>query len=87
MTAIRESHTCSLQALTNTVNEYYQDTTEKTIQSYLNTLGITIQDAPPVTFTDKELSDFEKRWEKEKERFFESVEVRLCFTNPENAEK
>lgn len=87
VTAIRESHTCSLQALTNTVNEYYQDTTEKTIQSYLNTLGITIQDAPPVTFTDKELSDFEKRWEKEKERFFESVEVRLCFTNPENAEK
>ena len=67
VTAIRESHAYSGQALTNTMNEYYSNVCMKTKQGYLNTLGITIQKTPSVTFTDKELCDFEKFWGKERE--------------------
>lgn len=83
--AIRGSHTCSQQALTNTVNEYYQDVTKETVMGYLNTLHLTVCDAQPVTFTDDELKAFFERWEKEKDHFFDSVYIRLCCTNPENA--
>lgn len=86
VSAIRESHTYSQQALTNTVNEYYQNVTKDTVMGYLNTLHFTVCDAQPVSFTDDELNAFFERWEKEKYHFFDSVNVRLCYTNPENAE-
>lgn len=87
VTAIRESHTYSQQALTNTVNEYYQNVENETIMGYLNTLHLTVCDAQPVSFTEDELQDFFDCWEKEKDHFFDPVCVRLCYTPPKNVEK
>jgi len=87
VTAIRESHTYSQQALTNTVYEFYQNVAKETIMGYLNTLHLTVCNAQPVSFTEDELKDFSERWEKEKDHFFDPVCVRLCYTPPENAEK
>ena len=69
-------------ALTNTVKEFYSDSTEEKIINYLNNLEITIQDTPSVRFTEDELKAFNNQWEKEKDHFFDSVNIRLAYKGP-----
>ena len=80
--AIKAAKTCSQLALTNVVNEYYQDKTEVDVMGWLNELDIVITQDSPVKFTDEELEDCEKRWNKEKEHFFDNVRVRVTYTGP-----
>ena len=79
---IKASKTFTQLALTNTVKEFYSDSTEEEIIDYLNNLGITIQDEPSVGFTEDELNAFNDRWEKEKDHFFDSINVRLTYKGP-----
>ena len=82
MKQIKASKTFTQLALTNTVKEFYSDSTEEEIIDYLNNLGITIQDEPSVGFTEDELNAFNDRWEKEKDHFFDSINVRLTYKGP-----
>jgi len=77
--AIRKSHCYSQKALTNTINDYYHGSTQEEISSYLTDLGITIQEAPVLAFTEEELKLFAERWNQEKEHFFDSIFVRTMF--------
>lgn len=60
----------------------YSDSTEDEIINYLNNLEITIQDTPSVRFTEDELKAFNNQWEKEKDHFFDSVNIRLAYKGP-----
>lgn len=70
---LRASTVFSRWALTNTLAAYYQDTSEETIQKYIDKLGITFQSAPPVLFTQQDYSAFSEKWNREKDHFFDSV--------------
>ena len=79
---IKESKIFTQLALTNTVKKFYSDSTEEEIINYLNNLEITIQDTPSVRFTEDELKAFNNQWEKEKDHFFDSVNIRLAYKGP-----
>lgn len=79
---IKASKVHSLQALKNTVMEYYQDIDEETRSKYIDELAITIQDDLLVRFTEDEQKAFDERWEKEKYHFFDSVYLRPSYSGP-----
>ena len=80
--AIKAARTCSQLALSNVVKEYYQEKSEAEILGWLNELEISITEDSPVKFTDEELKDCEERWNKEKEHFFDNVNVRVTYSGP-----
>ena len=79
---IKSSKSYSMFAFTNTISEYYQDVSDDVIEGYMRELNICTQSAPPVEFTQEELTAFLERWNKEKEHFFDKVIVRLSYRGP-----
>jgi hypothetical protein len=79
---IKSSRSYSMFAFTNTISEYYQDVSDDVIEGYTRELNICTQSAPPVEFTQEELTAFLERWNKEKEHFFDKVIVRLSYRGP-----
>lgn len=81
--AIKSSRVHSRLALSNTITEYYQDVPQDVIDGYVEELRITFQSESAVTFTEEEYEAFDKRWDKEKEHFFDPVIVMISEAVPE----
>ena len=79
---IHESTVYSNWALSETINTYYSDTAPETIAGYIKEEGISFQSMYPVTFSQQELIDFNSRWLKDKEHFFDSIYVKLAYEGP-----
>ena len=79
---IKKSKTYSRYALNLAVERYYPDADKETIKGYLDKLCIDIQSAPPVSFTQEELTAFNNRWRKNKDSIFEDIIVRHTFIGP-----
>ena len=79
---IKASKVYSRLAFTNTIYEYYQGVSPDIIEGYMRELGIKTQSTVPVLFTQEEMEAFLKRWNREKDHFFDSIIVRLSYMEP-----
>jgi len=77
---IKASNFYSRFAFTNTVNEFYQDVPAEVVEGYMEELDISTQSAPPVMFTQEEMTAFSERWNREKDHFFDKIIVRLTYS-------